>query len=430
MKNIIAPTATDTTGTTSVVTGSALGSSKVGIDVAPGGSESTLNSSTATLTSGSTFTGTGERNNFPNVGVMVKTDQPGTLYFDFSSNGTDWDSRYPVNGFRVAANTPEFHTAVKLGRYFRAVFTNDTDGGQTFMRLTTYYGNNFAPSVLALEQTISTDADTILVRPATNIDLDLARQHISGQSAGFFFGHNTALQNGTFEDVWEGSNGINWQTVAAKVKVASSDAADTAAGLGCQSVEIHGLSATGVDQDEVIVLNGTTAVESALTYSRINLMHNEAVGTYGGSHQGDVECRVTNATFANGALLSVMKGLEGAAGSSVQYGYGEAQNGFFSVPLGKVLYITRIEVIPNASKPIDIILYEREGILTVADSFLPRRVIWSAVEVETPVEKEFKSHIKIKALTDLWFRAEGNGATSGVAVWLDYYLVDANSSGA
>jgi len=37
--------------------------------------------------------------------------------------------------------------------------------------------------------------------------------------------------------------------------------------------------------------------------------------------------------------------------------------------------------------------------------------------------------VKIKALTDLWFRAKGS-ATSKVSVDLDFYLVDADASGA
>ena len=228
------------------------------------------------------------------------------------------------------------------------------------------------------------------------------------------------------------SGDIQWQTAAAKIKIKSTHAADTATGpgLGLQSVEIHGLDSTGADIEEVLDLAGTTPVESVNEYLRVNLVHNEEVGTYGGSHQGTIEWRVTNATFGNGALLGQMSGLEGAADSSVQFGYGEAQNGFTSVPLGKVLYITRLEVVPKANKGINVILYERDGLTTVADPFQPRRVLWSAEELENPVEKEFKSHIKIKALADLWFRAEGVGAVSGVDVELDYYLVDADASGA
>ena len=265
-----------------------------------------------------------------------------------------------------------------------------------------------------------------------NYDLDSARLHITGEQADFFFGKNDTLQDGVFEDVWNGGGDIQWQTAAAKIKAVSTNAADSATGpgTGLQSIEIHGLSSTGADQSEVLDLNGVTPVESDLSYIRLSLVHNEEVGTYGGSHEGDIEVRVTNVSFSSGALLASLTGQVGSVNVSSQYGIGEAQNGFTSIPLGKVGYITRIEVLPKTAKPITIILYEREGITTTSDPFLPRRIIWQAEEVVDPVEKEFKSHIKIKALTDLWFRAEGNGQASGVAVWLDYYLLDEDTSGA
>ena len=100
------------------------------------------------------------------------------------------------------------------------------------------------------------------------------------------------------------------------------------------------MSDAGVDQDEVILLDGTDAVESELEYIRINKMHSEKVGTYGGSHKGDITCRVTG----NGAVLAVMTGVEGLKDVSVQYGSGEAGNGHYSVPLGKVMYITNLEI--------------------------------------------------------------------------------------
>lgn len=264
-----------------------------------------------------------------------------------------------------------------------------------------------------------------------DFDLESSRIHIAGGQSDFFFGKNDALQNGVFEDVWNGGGDIQWQTVAAKIKVQSTNAADTALGTGLRSVEVHGLSPTGVDQDEVITLDGVTAVESALTYIRVNLVHNEEVGTYGGSHEGDIEVRVTNPTFSNGDLLAFMNGQEGSINVSSQYGIGEAENGFTSVPLGKVIYIKSIEVVPiDVAKPITIIMYEREDILNTASKFGPRRIIWQAEEIERPIEKIFQSHIKIKALADLWFRAEGNGQTGGVSVWMDYYIVDANARGA
>ena len=517
---------------------------------------STLNSTTALLTGDAVFTGTAEDvTGYTTVSVSILgtlATATGTMQFQVSSDNVTFSTISRVIP-DITLDIP--HMWLIAERYFRVKYTNDSVAQTGSFRIQTMY-SNARPMDLAntLEGTVGLTNIVNLTREINPADLGLARKLVTGQRSFFFFGHNNALQSNVFEDVWAGGGDIQWQTVAAKIKVQSSDVnddagrevtkvvcdtrtntsdgqyfditaqdatayrmymdttgadatqpsaggrtltkvdiftgvADTAAGVGdalaavlnglsdfisavtddgtifatdanagtatdaangdlggiwaittdtqgatagvgAHSLEVHGLSATGVDQDEVIFLNGTTAVESNLTYIRVNLVHNEEVGTYGGSHEGNIEIRVTNAVFANGALLGVMEGIEGNAGDSPQYGYGESQNGFTSVPLGKVLYITRLEVIPKANKGINVVLYERDGLLTVASPYQPRRIVWSAEELETPVEKEFKSHIKIKALADLWFRAEGVGAVSGVDVELDYYLLDQNSSGA
>lgn len=61
--------------------------------------------------------------------------------------------------------------AVKLGRYFRVRLVNDT-GAQSYLRLKTYYGFNFAPSVAPLNQNASLDQDAIFTRgtdPQTDV---------------------------------------------------------------------------------------------------------------------------------------------------------------------------------------------------------------------------------------------------------------------
>jgi hypothetical protein len=60
----------------------------------------------------------------------------------------------------------------------------------------------------------------------------------------------------------------------------------------------------------------------------------------------------------------------------------------------------------------------------------PRRIIWDAIEIDRPVPKVFKSHIKIKNLTDIFFRAKTSGANSKISVALDFYLLDKDASGA
>lgn len=278
-----------------------------------------------------------------------------------------------------------------------------------------------------VDQQINERSDAQLTRQVNLPGLDISRKHITGQRLFFFFGLNEDIGT-SWEDIVPYGGNINWLTGAGKVEVISSHTDDTILGAGVRSVEIHGLSGAGVDQDEVIEMDGTDAVESELTYCRINKMHNETVGTYGGSHRGDVTCRVTG----NGAVLAVMTGHEGNAGDSVQYGSGEAGAGHYTIPLGKVAYLIGGEVFINTTgtKTADIILYEREGILTTSAPQLPRRLLWDAIEVQGVIPFRFDSFIKIKALTDIWFRSEASNINTKISVFLEFFLGDEDASGA
>lgn len=74
-------------------------------------------------------------------------------------------------------------------------------------------------------------------------------------------------------------------------------------------------------------------------------------------------------------------------------------------------------------------LYEREGILNTSAPMDPRRVLWSAIETQDRVLIAFASFIKIKGLTDIYFRAQGSATGTKVAILMNFYLVDANAEG-
>ena len=123
---------------------------------------SVLNNSTTPLLAGTAFTGSTEHNPLPDVMVSCKTDQSGTLLFDFSNDGTNWDT-FPSAGFTITANIHEFHTAVKGARYFRVRLVNSSGSNQTYLRLYTYYGT-YRQGNLPLNQSIAADADAVITR--------------------------------------------------------------------------------------------------------------------------------------------------------------------------------------------------------------------------------------------------------------------------
>ena len=82
---------------TCILTGESVGASLV----------SDNNTSLIPLTSGSTFTGVGDYNEYTDVMVSAQTDVDGVLYFDFSVDGTNWTT-FPVQGFNVTAGSMKY----------------------------------------------------------------------------------------------------------------------------------------------------------------------------------------------------------------------------------------------------------------------------------------------------------------------------------
>ena len=134
--------------------------------------------------SGNTYTGTGEQNDYNYVGVNLQVDESGTLFLDFSQDGTNW-STYPVNGFTIASGINEVHGAWKGTRYVRTRFIGD-DGSRTFFRLRTMY--SYDPIILTapLNQSIGSDQDASVVRAVNTGQIpDGSFINIPADGAGF-----------------------------------------------------------------------------------------------------------------------------------------------------------------------------------------------------------------------------------------------------
>ena len=388
-------------------------------------------STTTPLASGASFTGTWfATSDYTTVSSAVfgSMETNGTLYFDLSTDGGVTYASIPNIISNTTNAVPRILNIVES--HLRVRYVNGDISQTGTFSIQTKYSNSQSMSLLTpIDGSIKGEDPAMVVRAATSFDLDAARIKIEGQRSFFFFGFDDSVGT-SFTDIHPNTGDINWQTSASKIAISSSDAADTSSGLGVRSVELHGLSATGEDQTEIIATSGTTESESTLDYLRLNKMHSETCGTHGGSHQGDITARIASSGAKTGEVMSLMVGEEGAVDTSVQYGAGEAGNGYWSVPLGKVMYITRLQVLHDiaTNKTVDIYLYERESILTSSAPFPPRRVLWQERAVTQSLTKEFKSHIKIKSLADIWFRAKAT-STSAVEVSLDFYLVDADSDG-
>lgn len=145
---------------------------------------------------GDTYTGAGELNNYAYVGVNLQVDEAGTLFFDFSQDGTNW-STYPVAGFAVASGINEVHTAWKGGRYMRPRFVGT--GGRSFFRLQTYYSNLPLPLSAPLNQGIGDDQDATVVR-SVGIGQDPTGTYVNQKVDGVAFKTTANLNSGATYD--------------------------------------------------------------------------------------------------------------------------------------------------------------------------------------------------------------------------------------
>lgn len=231
------------------------------------GELSVENISIVPLATGTTFTGEGEQNLSDHVMVSCQTDQAGTLFFEFSVDNVNW-GMFPVAGFNVAPNVHEFHTAVKGGRYFRVRLVNLGAVAETFLRLYTYYGNNFLPSNAPLNQSIGADADAVITRGVAT-SIDLAFGNFMGMEEDAKYGGVKGIDAADATvDVWRMAddsfgnrlNSKTFPTVAQSLFISSDSVSDTDV-----DVEITYLDSIGARQTITINLNGQTAVSVGVT---------------------------------------------------------------------------------------------------------------------------------------------------------------------
>lgn len=282
---------------------------------------STMNSSTVTLASSATFTGTAEDvSRFNSVIVSAKTDFDGTLYMEFSTDGTNWDSSLT---YSLAASTNEVHRLTISKKYYRTRFTNTSGSTQTYFRLQTIFGS-FGTLNTSLNSIVQRDADALLVRP---MDFNLML------SEGLYENTTVTTKDGFNED-------IDIATVPEDIINGGS----TYAGFPTGAVETAEIVVAGADTGTVYYsylesatstdyVFGSKAVAGAATYAlghniwRCNFAYFVSSSPTG-FNAGDITIR-NNPTTTNVFCI-------------IPTGYSQSYCSAYTVPYGSSIYIDRI----------------------------------------------------------------------------------------
>lgn len=281
----------------------------------------TETSTTTPLNAGATFTGTGvDVSSFPSVVVACLTDKNGTLYVEFSPDGTNWDSSLT---YSVTASTNDVHRVTVTRRYFRARFTNTSASNQTYLRLQCLAGNQTALTS-ALNSIIQADADAAAVRP---LDFNLM------VAEGLYQNRTTTIKDGINPDIdiatvpedinWEGGVYAGFPTGAPEAGQCVVAGADT-------GTVYYSYMASDTATDYTF---GTVAIAGAGTYAlghniwRCNFAYFVSSSATA-LNAGDITIRNTPTTTNVFCVIPA--------------GYSQSFTSAYTVPYGSSIYIDRI----------------------------------------------------------------------------------------
>lgn len=359
--------------------------------------ESTGNTTTDILAASATFTGAWEQNSQPDAMVSMKTDVEGTLYFDFSNDGVNSDSTFPVAGFEVTAGIHEFHTAVKGPRYFRVRLVNHATD-QTYLRLYTYYGT-FRSSNTPLNQAIGRDADGSSTRP-TGFQDEVIRGLRSGVSSWNKFGYREALTDGTEQVIWAASpNDFTIITTASTFTITYNNTTDGLGTTGALSLVIYYLDADGNQALAVHTLGNTGSDVTSFTGLGIN---RAAVNLNGGLTYNANDITITATT--GGSVQAVIPALGSVTQQMIFH------TGFNQTAAAALLYFKAVS--SNKAKTIDLRGYSYSR-LVGSRYEVYRDSIDTSVTLEATLTDPMR--FRLNAQDVLYFTAQSSGGGQGAA---------------
>lgn len=420
------------------------------------------NSTTSTLAAGATFTGTGEDiSRFVQANISLYFEPnvvpngdgstaQGSLWFDFSPDGTNWDTQVPAF-VRTGIFIP--YTLVPF-RYFRVRYINDggadaiaalglsetagTPTTQTAFRLqvdffreaTKELGRTIDQSVggsdpVTLTRTVlmGKNPSNVFLNAVVNeagalvtgdFGTEVARGDYSSYFVGTKFGRNSDIDTTTTpEDITEIGGIYAGQPESYSpelVEVFSSSNQDTSAGTGARTVRITGLkTSTSTDYEtEDIIMSGVTGVNSVSTWWRVNRVEVLTAGS-GGKNAGIITVRAVTTT------TNVFCGVPAS--------FNQSQIAAYTVPFGTQMIIKRVRTAITRSNgsagSATVFLMARE----TGEVYRAKR----AFELQTGAQVEFAfiGGLVLPAGTDVKFQVYDVSDNNTVAeAAFEYYLIE------
>ena len=164
-------------------------------------------------------------------------------------------------------------------------------------------------------------------------ELQVARGQISYHESVYKFGNNAQVAD-SVETIWQQGGLYSYLSAESVLKVSSSSANDTSAGTGARTVELFGLNGDYNEISETVTLNGQTAVNTTLSYLRINRMIVRSAGS-GGANAGIIYAGT--GTVTTGVPANIYATINGD-------GSNQTLMALWTVPAGYTGYLMQYDV--------------------------------------------------------------------------------------
>ena len=231
-------------------------------------------------------------------------------------------------------------------------------------------------------------------------ELQVSRNQIYDHKIIFKFGFNPDI-NGDEETIWDAGGIYAYPSAATVMKVSSSSANDTAAGTGARTIFVQGLDGDYNEAEEIVTLNGQTAVNTTTSFLRVNRAYVLTAGS-GGTAAGNIYVGVGTVTAGVPATIY----------AQITLGENQTLMGLWTVPAGYTGYFDHFNV-ATGSTTVNQYITVRAIRRNLGGVF--RTMIKQTIGAGGVADFVLKYPIEVQEKTDIEMRASSSGSNNLVS---------------
>lgn len=160
-------------------------------------------------------------------------------------------------------------------------------------------------------------------------ELQVSRGQIENHTPVVVFGYNSDIDSAA-ETVWPHGGILLSPTTAIQLSVSSASANDTSAGTGARTVFLSGLNSNHEQIQEIVTLNGQTAVTTVNSYLHINNCYVVTTGSL-----------LSAAGIIYFGTGTVTAGVPATIYDVIEYDYNSRLTGSYTIPAGYTGYVSQ-----------------------------------------------------------------------------------------